>query len=34
MIYSGPYVITSYDPVVGTTLEKNEKILGCGECGG
>lgn len=25
MIYSGPYVITSYDPVVGTTLEKNEK---------
>ncbi len=25
MIYSGPYIITSYDPIVGTTLEKNEK---------
>lgn len=25
MIYSGPYVITSYDPAVGATLKKNEK---------
>lgn len=25
MIYCGPYVITSYDPAVGTTLKKNDK---------
>ncbi|MEG2420042.1 MAG: peptide ABC transporter substrate-binding protein [Oscillospiraceae bacterium] len=25
MIYSGPYTITSYDPVVGSTLAKNDK---------
>lgn len=25
MIYSGPYVVTSYDPAVGAALKKNEK---------